>query len=188
MRELTGINSAKRKIITKATDTEYKKTRLWKRKNNRQTPDLYLMLSPGFDTLHLKRGAEWIEAFPPLPKTMPEKRWKVLLFPTIGYSTIISQTSNCNYFPALAAPRNREYFREMLPALQQNQIHPLQILTLRDACQAIQAGVRVDMPKTEKAHRPVYFESGRGRTQPRFTSLPMLESRQHLPRHTAILQ
>lgn len=120
-------------------------------KNNRQTPDLYLMLSPGFDTLHLKRGAEWVEGFSAFAENNARKAMESPFIPDnwlFHYHFSDEQLQLLS--GALAAPRNREYFREMLPALQQNQIHPLQILTLRDACQAIQAGVRVDMPKKEK--------------------------------------
>lgn len=104
--------------------------------SNSYNTDLYLMLAPNLDALKVKkcaRGTEGFEAF------VKQNAQEFLSNPFIPDYWLFHYQLSLKQEHMLAPPKNRDYFRKLLPSLKKECIHPAGIQTLRSACQDIQS-------------------------------------------------
>lgn len=95
--------------------------------------DLYLMLGPSFDCLHIRRSNEGMKGFEQFAWGNVQKVKYADLPPDNWFFHYHFTPEQMEHLPALGAMRNRDYFRNLLPQLRAAAIHPQQMLPLEQA-------------------------------------------------------
>ena len=101
--------------------------------HHQQGRDLYLMLGPDFNTLHLKRCDEHLTGFEKFVLQNVRDSMQDALCPDnwmFHYQFTPTETSAIK---ALSGTRSRDYFRNLMPALRQYGIHPVRVIPLERA-------------------------------------------------------
>lgn len=102
-------------------------------KHHQQGRDLYLLLSPDFNTLHLKRCDEHQTGFENFVLQNVRNSMQDALCPDnwmFHYQFTPAETSAIK---ALSGIRSRDYFRNLMPKLRQYGIHPVHVIPLERA-------------------------------------------------------
>lgn len=104
-------------------DTEHKQ----------QGRNLYLLLSPNFNTLHLKRCDEHQTGFEKFVLQNVRNSMQDALCPDNWMFHYQFTPTETNAIKALSGIRSRDYFRNLMPALRQYGIHPVHVIPMERA-------------------------------------------------------
>lgn len=102
--------------------------------------DLYLMLGPDFETLHLRRSNEADAGFEAFAAKDARRALDNGAFPDNWLFHYRFTDGQLGSLPQLAALRNSQYFRNLLPELTRAGITPTHVLPLERACLLLEKG------------------------------------------------